>query len=67
MGLILAKQYIIEEEKEKVVEEFESSDVEIPRATPNSLNKNWIERLVNYYLTLLTNTSQQSNKSHREQ
>lgn len=67
MGLILAKQYIIEEEKEKVVEEFESSDVEIPRATPNPLNKSWIERLVNYYLILLTNTLQQSNKSHREQ
>lgn len=43
MGLILAKLYIIEEEKEKAVEEFETSEVELPRATPNHLNRAWIE------------------------
>ena len=43
MGLILAKLYIIEEEKEKAVEEF---DIELPRATPNPSNRAWIERLV---------------------
>ena len=47
MGLILAKLYIIEEEKEKAVEQF---DIELPRATSNPLNIVWIERLVNYYI-----------------
>ena len=46
MGLILAKLYIIEEEKEKAVEQFETSELELPRATPNHLNRAWIERLV---------------------
>ena len=44
MGLILAKLYIIEEEKEKAVEEF---DIEMSdRAIPNPSNRAWIERLV---------------------
>lgn len=46
MGLFLAKQYIQneEEQKEKPVDQLESSsfDVELP----NPLNRTWIERLV---------------------